>query len=146
MIHIVRKSTPRFTRFPKPLVSEQFHLDTINLSSPQRKELVSLLDEFTDISSSGPADLGWTGVVQHCIDTGDHPPIKQAPRRVPMHQQGMVRQQVDGMLQHGVIQLYTSLWATPTVLIKQKYGTTCFHMDYRKLKDVTGRAPTPYHI
>ena len=57
-------------RQPKPLVSEQFHLDTINLSSPQNKELVSLLDEFTDISPSGPADLGWTGVVQHCIDTG----------------------------------------------------------------------------
>ena len=48
---------PRQTR---PLVSEQFDLDTTNLSSPQRKELASLLDEFTDIFSSGPADLGQT--------------------------------------------------------------------------------------
>ena len=41
-------------RQTKPLLSEQFDLDTMNLSSPQRKELASLLDEFTDIFSSGP--------------------------------------------------------------------------------------------
>ena len=143
MIHIVRKSTPRFTRFPKPLVSEQFHLDTINLSSPQNKELVSLLDEFTDISPSGPADLGWTGVVQHCIDTGDHPPIKQAPRRVPMHQQGTVRQHVDDMLQNRLIQTPTSPWAAPIILVKKKDGTTCFCVDYRKLNEVTRKDAYP---
>ena len=60
-------------RQTKPLVSEQFDLDTMNLSSPQRKELASLLDEFTDTFSSGLADLGQTGIVQHRIDTGDHP-------------------------------------------------------------------------
>ena len=58
-------------RQTKPLVLEQFDLHTMNLSSPQRKELTSLLDEFTDIFSSGPADLERTGIVQHCIDTGD---------------------------------------------------------------------------
>ena len=51
--------------------SEQLDLDTMNLSSPQRKDLASLLDEFTDIFSSGPADLGRIGIVQHRIDTGD---------------------------------------------------------------------------
>ena len=45
------------SRQTKPLVSEQFDLDNVNLSSPQRKELASLLDEFRDIFSSGLADL-----------------------------------------------------------------------------------------
>ena len=53
----------------KPLVSEQFDLDGMNLSSPLRKELDSLLDVF----SSGPADLGRTGIVHHRVDAGDHP-------------------------------------------------------------------------
>ena len=91
-------------RQTKPLVSEQFDLDAMNLSSPERKELASPLDEFTDIFSSGLADLGRTGVVQHFIDTGDRRPIKQAPRRVTMHRQGTVRQHVDDMLQHWVVQ------------------------------------------
>ena len=91
-------------RQTKPLVSEQFDLDTMNLSSPQKKGLASLLDEFRDIFSSGLADLEWTGIVQQHIDTGDHPPIKQAPRRVPMHQQGTVCQHKNDMLQQWVIQ------------------------------------------
>ena len=57
----------------KPLVSEQFDLDAMNPTSPQRKELASLLGEFNDVPSSGPADLGRTGIIQHRIDTGDHP-------------------------------------------------------------------------
>ena len=130
-------------RQTKPLVSEQFDLHTMNLSSPQREELASLLDEFTDIFSSGTADLGRTGIVQHCINTGDHPPIKQAPRRVPMHQQGTVRQHVDDMLQHGVIEPSTSAWAAPIVLVKKKDGTTRFCVDYRKLNDVTRKDAYP---
>ena len=57
----------------KPLVSEQFDLEAMNLWSPQKKELASLLDEFTDVFLSGPADRGRTSIVQHRIDTGDHP-------------------------------------------------------------------------
>ena len=121
----------------KPLLSEQFNLDTMNLSSPQRKELTSLLDEFTDIFSSGPTDLGQTVIVQHHTDTGDHAPIKQASRRVPMHHQGTVQQHMDDMLQHGVVQPSTSLWATPIVLVKKKASTTHFCVDYHKLNDMT---------
>ena len=130
-------------RQTKPLASEQFDLDAMNLNSAQRKGLASLLDEFTDIFSSGPSDLGRTGIVQHRIDTGDHPPIKQAPRRIPMHQQGTVRQHVDDMLQHGVVQPSTSPWAAPIVLVKKKDGSTRFCVDYRKLNDVTRKDAYP---
>ena len=58
-------------RQTKPLASEQFDLDAMNLNSAQRKGLASLLNEFTDIFSSGPSDLGRTGIVQHRIDTED---------------------------------------------------------------------------
>ena len=119
-------------RQTKPLASEQFDLDAMNLNSAQRKGLASLLDEFTDVFSSRPSDLGRTGIVQHRIDTGDHPPIKQAP----MHQQGTVRQQ-------GVVQPSTSPWAAPIVLVKKKDGSTRFCVDYRKLNDVTRKDAYP---
>ena len=130
-------------RQTKPLASEQFDLDAMNLNSAQRKGLASLLNEFTDIFSSGPSDLGRTGIVQHRIDTGDHPPIKQAPRRIPMHQQGTVRQHVDDMLQHGLVQPSISPWAAPIVLVKKNDGSTRFCVDYRKLNDVTRKDAYP---
>ena len=116
-------------RQTKPLVSEGFDLEAMSLSSPQN-ELASLLDEFANIFSSGPADLGLTGIMQHLIDTGDHPPIKQAPRRVLMHQQGRYANT-------------SSPWATPIVLVKKKDGTTRFWVDYRKLNDMTRKDAYP---
>ena len=120
-------------------------MDAMKLSSPLRKELTSLLDEFTDtcIFSLGPADLRQTGIMQHRIDTGDHPPIKQAPGRVPLHQQETVHQHVDDMLQHGVVQPSSSPWTALIVLVKKKDCTTCFCMDYCKLKDMSRKDAYP---
>ena len=124
-------------------MSDQFDLDTMDLSRQQRAELGSPLDEYSDIFSAGPDDLGRTGIVKHQIDTGSQPPIKQAPRRVPMHQQETVRQHVEEMLQHGVVRPSISPWAAPIVLVRKKDGTTRFCMDYRKLNDVTRKDAYP---
>ena len=78
-------AAPRSTTQPK--VSSKFDLDSLDMTGGQRTRLKTLLDEYADAFSSGPADLGRTSVVKHQIDTGDSPPIKQAPRRVPFHQQ-----------------------------------------------------------
>ena len=138
-----RLTTSKTQTPSRPLVSDQFNLDTLNLTSPQKEKLANLLDEFSDIFSSGPADLGRTDIVKHQIDTGSHSPIKQAPRRVPMHQQATVRKHVEEMLQHGVVQPSTSPWAAPIVLVKKKDGTTRFCVDYRKLNDVTRKDAYP---
>ena len=131
-------------RQTKPLASEQFSLDAMKLSCSQRKGLASLLDEFRDIFSSGPSNLGRTGIVQHRINTGAHPPIKQTPGRLPMHQPGTARQYVDDMLQRGVVQPSTSPWIAPVVLVKKKDGSTRFCVDYRKLNVVTRKDAYPY--
>ena len=139
-IALATKKTRRQTR---SLASKQFDLDTINLASMQKDKLANLLDEFSDIFSTGPDDLGRTGIVKHQIDTGGHPPIKQPPRRVPMHQQETMRKHVEEMLQHGVVQPSTSPWASPIVLVKKKDGTIRFCVDYRQLNDVTRKDAYP---
>ena len=138
-----RLATKKTQRQTKASVSEQFDLDTMNLTSLQKNKLANLLDEFSDIFSAGPEDFGRTGIVKHQIDTGNHPPIKQAPRRVPMHQQETLRKHVEDMLQHGVMQPSTSPWAAPVVLVKKKDGTTRFCVYCRKLNDVTRRDAYP---
>jgi len=138
-----RLATKKTRRQTRPLASKQFDLDTINLASTQKDKLANLLDEFSDIFSTGPDDLGRTGIVKHQIDTGGHPPIKQPRRRVPMHQQETMRKHVEEMLQHGVVKPFTSPWASPIVLVKKKDGTARFCVDYRKLNDVTRKDAYP---
>ena len=100
----------------EPKVSSKFDLDSLDLTSGQR----------TKLSIVEYADMGRTGMVKHRFDTGDSPPIKQAPRRVPLHQQEVVRQHVEEMLQNGVVRPSASLWASRIVLVKKKDGGTQF--------------------
>ena len=127
----------------KPKVFSKFDLDSLDLTSGQRTKVSMLLDEYADMFSSGPADLGRTGMVKHRIDTGDSPPIKQAQRRVPLHQQEVVRQHVEEMLHYGVVRPSASPWASPIVLVKKKDGGTRFCVYYRKLNDVTRKDAYP---
>ena len=59
----------------------------------------------------------------HSIETGDHPPIKKAPRRALMHQQETVQEHVDGSDCPGQE--------------KRRYHTLVVCFDYGKLNNVT---------
>ena len=83
------------------------------------------------------SELGSTDVVTHSVDTGDHPPIRQQPRRVPFVLRGRIAEMVDDMLERGVIQPSRSPWASPVVLVAKKDGSTRFCVDYRKLNAAT---------
>ena len=84
-----------------------------------------------------------TTVTDHKIDTGDSPPIRQYPRRLPYQFRGEVDKQVTEMLSQNVIQRSTSPWASPVVLVKKKDGTYRFCIDYRKLNLVTKQNANP---
>ncbi|GFT70231.1 retrovirus-related Pol polyprotein from transposon 297 [Nephila pilipes] len=54
------------------------------LNEDQRTALQKLLQEFRNLFSTCDADVGYCNVTQHKINTGDHPPLKQYPRRLPL--------------------------------------------------------------
>ncbi|KAF8789987.1 hypothetical protein HNY73_005077 [Argiope bruennichi] len=54
------------------------------LNEDQRIALQKLFQEFQHLFSTCDADVGRCNVTQHKINTGDHPPIKQYPRRLPL--------------------------------------------------------------
>ena len=58
------------------------NLDGASLSDSEQSELNQLVREFCDMFAFTSAELGHTTRVQHHIDTGDHWPIKQLPRRI----------------------------------------------------------------
>ncbi|KAI8499504.1 hypothetical protein Bbelb_225550 [Branchiostoma belcheri] len=112
-------------------------LNETDLSSTQAEQLRKLLDNYSDVFSTGPRDRGRTNLTTHRIHTGDCPPIKQRPHRTPIHRQAEIHRQVDAMLADDVIERSQSPWASPVVLARKKDGSFRFCVDYRKLNQAT---------
>lgn len=60
--------------------------------------------QYADIFANSKSDLGRTNLVKHRIYTGEAPPIRQAPRRVPPHHKQDLQELLNGMLKDDVIQ------------------------------------------
>ena len=60
---------------------------------------------------------GCTGMVTHKIETGDHPPIKQYPRRIPFIQRAKIASMIADMQKQGVVEPSFSSWASPVILV-----------------------------
>ena len=104
-----------------------------NLTPKQLQQLEKKLMDNSDVFAVDESELGHTTVVKHSIDTGDHPPIKQCPRRTPFIHREKIAQLVNDMLKQEVIQPSLSAWASPVVLVPKKEGNLHFCVDYRKV-------------
>ena len=80
--------------------------------------------------------VGRTDTVQHHINTGEHAPVKQPPRRIPFYMRATVEKLVEEMLGNGIIEYLLSLWASPIVLDAKQDGSTCFCVDYHPLNAI----------
>ena len=116
---------------------EQLQLDSEQLTPEEKTQLRTLLEGYADIFALEPSELGTSSVIQHSINTGDHPPIRQPLRRMPFTLRPQVDKLVQEMLTQGVIQPSSSPWASPVVLVRKKDGTMRFCVDYRRLNGVT---------
>ena len=113
------------------------------LSEHEAEQVRQLLCEYAIVFSEGPEDLGRAGVVKHHIRTGDAPPIRQRPRRLPMALREDAGKAVEEMEKQGVIEPSASPWSSPIVLVRKKDGSVRFCVDYRKLNAVTHKDSYP---
>ena len=82
------------------------------------------MDEFIDIFAKSKMDIGFTGIVQHTIDTQDNAPIKQKPYRIPYALEGIAMKEVEDLLQKEIISPSSSPWTSPVVLVEKKMVST----------------------
>ncbi|GFV98111.1 retrovirus-related Pol polyprotein from transposon 412 [Trichonephila clavipes] len=115
----------------------------LNCPPEQKSSAERLFQEFEDVFSRNSSDISHTTVTQHRIDTADHPPIKQHPRRLPFAKQEEVGTLLREMQENDIIEPSSSPWASPIVLVRKKDGSTRFCVDYRKLNDVTKKDSYP---
>ncbi|GBM82950.1 Transposon Ty3-G Gag-Pol polyprotein [Araneus ventricosus] len=83
-------------------------------------------------------------MTQHRINTVNHPPIKQYPRRLPLAKKEEAERLVKEMVDNGITEESSGHWASPIVLVKKKDGSTRFCVDYRKLNEITIK--DSYHL
>jgi len=114
-------------------VDTSFKLD--HLSSGQRKELNVVLKKYQAIFSDKP---GRTGLCTHAIELlPGTKPIRSAPYRVNPQKAELIQQELQLMLEMGVIVESNSAFASPIVLVPKPDGSIRFCTDFRRLNAVT---------
>lgn len=103
----------------------------------QLRAVKEIVGRDVGVFSTGDFDLACTKLVQHRFDTGDNRPIKQALRWVPVHLQAEFDKHVQDMLERGIVNPSSSLWAAPVVFVRNKDGSIRFCADYRRLNENT---------
>lgn len=120
--------------------------DTVNigpLTKEQGRKFRTLLTEFADLFAKDITELGRTQIVQHKIYTEDVPPINSRPYNVPPDEQNFIKEEIERMLESGIIQPSESPWTSPVVLVRKKNGKLRFCVDYRKLNSITKKDAYP---
>ena len=114
-----------------------------HLSAEQQQQVDKLLIRFASTFSGPDGQLGYTDLVTHSIDTQGATPIR-CRYRPPGHAMWkVVDENLDKMLEMGVIEPTVSPWCSPTVLVRKKGGSIRFCVDLRRVNAVTRKDTYP---
>lgn len=116
-------------------VSATFHaMIDMFLKESEKQLLVSMLRKYTaafDFESPIP---GRATEARHTIDTGDSTPLHSRPYCVSPTEWKAIQKEVAVMLERNAIELVSSPWSSPVMLVRKRDGTWRFCVDYRRLK------------
>lgn len=132
---------------PKP---PRLDLQCEHLNAEERSRLTQTLRPFRDVFFSEGQKLTFTHEVKHQIKTVDESPIHQKTYKYPYHLRNVVSEQIQKLLETGIVRESSSPWTSPIWVVpkkidnsgKQKYRIV---IDYRKLNEKTpaDRYPIP---
>ena len=111
-----------------------------DLPEDQRRVLKDLVRRYPDVFTDMP---GETDVIQHQIRLTDDTPIRCKPYPLPYAMREELRNEVDTMLEIGVVRPSTSPYTSPIVMVKKKDGFNSLCVDFRKLNKITEVDPEP---
>ena len=106
----------------------------VHLSHDEKREMTNLIWDFRKLFPDTPKQVT---ITQHDVDVGEATPVKQHPYRVNPQKAEAIRQEVEYMLNHGIIERSQSSWSSPCVLVTKPDGSIRFCTDYREVNSVT---------
>lgn len=92
------------------------------------EDVVSLIKSHVSLFSDAATQ---THVLQHDIDVGDSPPIKQHAYSVNPDKSLRLQEQVNYMLEKSSAEPSSSSWSSPCVLAVKSDGSDCICTDFR---------------
>ena len=110
-----------------------------DLSKCSDSNLLVLLQTHKQLFNTSPSR---TTITEHFIPTTGNP-IKVPPRRVSVNYHSEVQQQINTMLQQGIIEPSSSPWMAPAVFVRKKNGEIRLCVDYRELNKRTVKDAYP---
>uniref|UniRef100_A0A669EG75 Gypsy retrotransposon integrase-like protein 1 n=1 Tax=Oreochromis niloticus TaxID=8128 RepID=A0A669EG75_ORENI len=131
---VVKEEEPRELFFPSP-AGQQPVPDVSHLTSEQQEELTAIMP--ADLFSTKP---GCTNLIQHEIrlHCPNQKPIRDTTSRVPAKLMPALKQEVEDMLDMGVIEPSRGEWCSPVVLVPKKNDSKQrFCVDFSKLNAVS---------
>lgn len=96
------------------------------LNDECRAVALELLNRYSDCFANSSTELGKSNIVQHKIETTTSIPIHQPPYPSAWKARETIQQQVQELLQAGVIEPSSSPWSFPVVLIRKKMVVGAF--------------------
>lgn len=114
----------------------------VSLKTEEREDLDHLLSDFAELFATSDET---TPFAEHTIPLLDENPISMPPYRLPEPKKQLLREELDKLLQDGVIEECESPYAAPVVLVPKKDGKIRLTVDYRGINAVTrpDRYPLP---
>ncbi|MCP4480998.1 MAG: RNA-directed DNA polymerase, partial [Planctomycetaceae bacterium] len=121
--------------------------DRIGMSEDQQERLDALFETYGDVFSTHPGDIGQTDRMEHPITLEEGAGyFYETPRRMTPERHLAADQQVQALLEMGLIEPSRSPYASGIVMVKKPDGAQRLCVDYRNLNDLTkkDRFPIPH--
>lgn len=152
LVHLSTKNPERL-HIVEPLVNDglivekqksnfKFNIPSDHLNKEEKELLIKTLKPFRDIFQKDNQKLSFTHEIKHSIKTTDESPIHQRAYKYPYHLRDQVSNEINKLLDSGIIRESSSQWTSPIWVVpkkvdnsgKRKYRIV---IDYRKLNAKT---------
>ena len=128
---------------PETIKPGSFTPPKCQLDSTIQQQLDNLLGTFKDQFAKDETTIGTTPLTQMSIDTGDSDPVSQKPYPIAMKHYNWVKEEIDKLLEAGVIRNSHSSWSAPIIVVPKGDGGKRLIFDYRALNKVTRKFVWP---
>ena len=136
-------STTTQWMLPETIKPDSFTPPKYQLDSTTKQQLDFLLRTFKDQFAKDETTIGTSPLTQMSIDMGDSDTVSQKPYPIAMKHYQWVKEEIDKLLEAGVIRNSHSSWLAHIIVVPKGDGGKCLVIDYRTLNKVTRKFVWP---